>query len=515
MKEGVENLPLSKNKGRKYYSILNVLYSGLNQIVIIVLGFVSRAVFIQYLNDEFLGVNSLFTEVLSLLSLADLGMTTVMTYSFFKPLAEKDESTLCKLINFYKKVYISIAVAIGVIGIALIPVLPFLVNMDRNIDHLYIYYLMFIAKTVASYLYVYKSSILSADQKNYIVTQISIVTKILLTLLQIIALYLTHNYFIFLAVDLIVTIIGNRICSLVADRYYPFLNKKEYLSKEEKKSIFRNIKGGFIYKVSSVLLTSTDNILISILVGTVMVGLYSNYNMVLSKISGLIAVIFASLNGSVGNLVASSSEDKRYKVYSVVQVSGYIMSGIVIICCYILMEDFVKLWLGERYILDNSILLACLLNNYLIIVLQPMWVYRDATGMYRKTKYIMLIAAIENIFLSVILGRIWGVFGIIIASAISRLTTYIWYEPVVLFKEYFNRSPKEFFYKQGFNIILLLIAMFPMRTVFDKWSCETWQMWILKGISIGLLSLVYMILSYCWRKDFKDAIRYIREVVKK
>lgn len=501
----------TNSRGRKYYSVLNVFYSGLNQIIIMVLGFVSRAVFIKCLNDEFLGVNSLFTEVLSMLSLADLGMATVMTYSFFRPLAEKDESKLCKLINFYKKVYIIIAIAVGIIGIALIPVLPYLVNMDRDVDHLYIYYLLFVAKTAASYLFVYKSSILNADQKNYIVTKISIASKILLTVAQMVALYLTHSYFAFLTLDLVITVVSNFIYSIVADKYYPFLRNKMELCKEEKSDIFKNIKEGFIYKVSSILLTSTDNTLISILVGTVMVGLYSNYNMVLTKISGLIAVIFASLNGSVGNLVASTDANKRYKVYSIVQVSGYLMSGIVIICCYVLMEDFVSLWIGDNYILDNSVLLACLLNNYLIIVLQPMWVYRDATGMYRRTKYIMLAAAIENIFLSIILGKIWGVFGIIIASSISRLTTYIWYEPVVLFREFFDRDPKEFFYKQGYNVVLMLIAMFPMKAIFESWHCGTWQMLIVKSICVGLLALGYMVLAYGWRNDFRDAVCYAKE----
>lgn len=503
----------SYKKGRKYYSALNVLYSSLNQIVIMILGFVSRAVFIKCLNDDFLGINSLFTEVLTMLSLADLGMAAVMTYSFFRPLADGDNKQLCKLINFYKKVYTIIAVAVSVIGVALIPILPFIVNIENPIENLYIYYLLFVAKTAASYLFVYKSSILNADQKNYLVSQVSIISKAVLAIAQIVILYLTHNYVIYLLSDLIITIASNYIYSIIADKYYPYLKNKWELDKQEKINIFKNIREGFIYKVSSVLLTSTDNMLISILVGTVTVGLYSNYNLVLSKISGLIAVVFASLNGNIGNLVASTDAEKRYNVYSIVQLSGYFMSGVIIVCCYVLMNDFVNLWIGETYILDNGVLLACLLNNYLILVLQPMWVYRDATGMYRRTKYIMLAAAVENVILSIILGKAFGLFGIIIASSISRLTTYIWYEPVVLFKEFFNRDPKEFFLKQGYNSVLIILVMFPLRVLFDNWQCTTWLSWIEKALCVSVILIVYMAIAYYWRKDFRNAVSYIKEMV--
>ena len=493
--------------------MLNALYSAINQIIVMLLGFISRAVFLKCLNEEFLGVNSLFTEMLSMLSMADLGMATVMTYSFFKPLVDNDKIKLCQLIYFYKKIYSIIAIVVSVIGIGLIPLLPYLINIDSTINHIYIYYLIFVAKTSASYLFVYKSSILNADQKNYVVTKIQITSKILLTIIQIAVLYLTHSYFIYLISDLVVTIFSNSIYSIIANKYYPFLKNKYELDKKEKNKIFRNIKEGFIYKISSILLTSTDNTLISILVGTVSVGLYSNYTMVLTKISGLIAMVFASLNGSIGNLVASTDADKRYKIYSIVQTIGFITGGIIIVCCYILMEDFVRLWLGSQYILDGSVLLACLLNNYLIIVLQPMWIYRDATGMYRRTKYIMLIAALENIILSTILGLFWGLFGIIIASAISRLTTYIWYEPVILFREFFDRSPKEFFINQGYNIIVIILSMFPFKIIFDKWVCTTWGGFIGKSLCATLLLLIYMLLVYFWRKDFRVVIKYFKMLI--
>lgn len=502
---------MKQNISRTRHSIINIFFGVLNQILIIVLGFVSRTIFLKFLNDSYLGINGLFTEVISMLSLADLGLATVMTYSFFEPLSKKDYQKISRLTNFYEKLYTGIAVIVASVGVLLIPFLKYIVNLEQGVDNLYLYYLLFLAKTVVSYLFVYKTSILNADQNNYIVSRISIYIRILTVVGQVVILAITRSYFLYLGLDLFTTWLNNYLCAKKADQLYPFLDKKLKLEKEEKKEIINNIKSGFLYKLSGVLLNSTDNTLISIIIGTITVGYYSNYSMIFTRIQSLVNTFYASLNGSLGNLIATEEKEKRYEIFSILQMIGFISSTLIIVCCYTLIDDFVSLWIGAKYVLSKDVIIACVINLYLSIVLQPLWAYRDATGLFRKTKYVMLLTAVVNLVLSIILGNIYGLSGIIIASAISRLVTYVWYEPVVLYKEYFGVGVHKFFLKQGYNILVVIIICFVVNVLFGSIECVNWGTLFLKGIAVFLTTALLSVMLFCWSKDLKKTIVFIKE----
>ncbi|WP_144555426.1 lipopolysaccharide biosynthesis protein [Bacillus sp. X1(2014)] len=495
-------------------SMRNITFGVLNQVIIMILGFVSRVIFLKFLNENYLGVNSLFTEILSILSLADLGMSTVMVYSFFEPLAKHDENKIRSLLTFYKKIYNVIAAVVAGIGIALLPFLHLIVNLESDIKFLYGYYLLFLLKTVLSYLFVYKVSILNADQNNYIVSRIASSVKIGTTIAQIIVLYITKSYLLYLILDVASTWVNNVWCAKKADKLYPFIKVKSDLSEKEKKSIVDNIKSGFLYKFSSVLLNSTDNTIISMLLGTVVVGYFSNYGLVISRLSVFINTIFASLNGSIGNLIATEQQDKRYEIFSILQVFSFFLSSVSGICVYMMMNDFVFLWIGEKYILNKDVLIACMLNFYLSVVLQPLWSYRDATGLYRKTKYVMLCTAIINIVLSILLGSYIGLSGVIFASVISRLITYFWYEPILLFKNYFGISSARYFFKHAYNIILVMcILLFESLNV-GKIASNNWGQFFLKAAAILFVTVVIFLLANCWQKDFKRTVSFVIKKVR-
>ncbi|WP_294358065.1 hypothetical protein [uncultured Clostridium sp.] len=499
-----------QNGGRTSKSIKNIIFGLLNQIVIIMLGFVSRAVFLKYLNETYLGINSLFTEILSMLSLADLGMATVMVYSFFEPLAKNDERKIKALLSFYKKIYQIIAACIMVIGIAIMPFLQFIVNTEQKIDSLYLYYLLFLLRTVISYLFVYKVSILNADQKNYVVSNISSITKVMTTVVQVIILSVTKNYLLYLVIDIFTTWLNNFWCAKKADKLYTFSNKKAELSKLEKKDILQTIKSGFLYKFSTVLLNSTDNTIISTMLGTIVVGLYSNYGLVISKLSVFVNTAFAAVNGSIGNLIVTADKKRRYEIFSIMQIISFFVSSICVVCCYTLMDNFITLWIGERYVLGKDVLVACLLNFYLSVVLQPLWAYRDATGLFRKTKYIMLCTAAINLILSIALGKVYGLSGIIFASAISRLITYCWYEPVVLFKEYFDINVYSFFGSQIYNFIICCILCFAVEFIMKNWIIYSWVQLIIKTVIIFFSACVCITIAHFWRKSFKVTVKFVQ-----
>jgi O-antigen/teichoic acid export membrane protein len=491
-------------------SIKNMSLGFLNQVTTLVLSFISRTIFIKILGVELLGINGLFTDVLSLLSMADLGFNTAMVYSFYKPIADNDTKKISALINFYRKIYNVIAITIAVIGISILPFLNFIVNTEKEIPLLKVYYLFGLASVVISYLFVYKTSIINADQKNYIVTRITIVVNFVKTIIQIMSLLIFENYIIYLVVNLISNFFNNYIASKKAIELYPYINENNKLNLEDKKGIFNNIKSIFVYKVSSLLLTATDNTLISIIVGTIVVGYYSNYLMITNKVIAIIQIIFSALTASIGNLVIKEKSEKRYEIFKATQSISFIICGIIVTSFTLLINDFIGIWLGKEFTFNYVVVLAISFNMYLSCVLQPLWTYREATGLYIKTKYIMIIAALVNLIVSIILGKLLGIGGILLASAIARLSTYFWYEPLLLFKEYFEKPVKEYYIPIGINIIIMSIVIVALNEVFTSFMITSWGFLILKTIVCGFTTSVIFLFIYSQSDGFKIILNKIK-----
>lgn len=434
-----------ENKSRIHNSLRNFVVALAQQTVTLILGFVSRWLFIHVLGASYLGINGLFSNILTVLSMADLGFGSAIVYSMYKPLAEHDEDKLAALIYFYKKVYNLIALVISVIGLTLLPFLKYLVTLDNPVPCLEIYYLLLLGNTVISYLFSYRMCIITADQKSYLLNIFQFIFQIIQFILQIIVLFVLKNYIVYLLIQVICTLANNIYAAHKAKILYPYIIKKIELSKEEKKNIWDNIKSMFLYKIGGVLLNNTDNILVSIMVGTIWVGYYSNYSMIVTYITTFTTIIFTSVNASVGNLSVEKGISYQYKIYKIMDFVAYWIFSFCSICLFVLMSDFIQLMYGIEYRMDITISAIIVLNFYMPGIIRVNSIFRDATGLFKKTKYVFLFTSLINLILSVALGINWGLLGIFLATAIARLMTNVWYEPVVLFRDYFKKKPKEYF----------------------------------------------------------------------
>lgn len=486
------------------------------QALTLILSFISRTVFINTLGKEFLGLNGIFGDVLTLLSMADLGFSTAMAYSFYKPLADKDEDKIVSLINFYRKVYNIIAITVLVLGLLCVPFLDFIVNTEKNIPNLEIYYLFSLSGVVMSYLFVYKTTLLTADQKNYLIVKINMWINTIKTVLQIVSLFLFKDYIVYLAIGVIFQFLCNYISSRKTEKEYPYIkkNKGREVDKKTQKEIFGNMKSVFIYKISGTIFSATDNIIISIVVGTAMVGLYSNYLMLSNKLLLIEQIVFSALTASIGNVIAKESAGKKLEIFKAMQSASFIFCGIISCGFCLVVNDMIYVWLGEEFVLSSVTVIAVTLNTYLACVLQPLWIYRDATGIYMKTKYVMLCAALLNIFLSIILGKIMGVAGVIFASAIARLLTYFWYEPKLLFKEYFEADSKGYFADIIKNILLVIITITVLYFVSLNFNIQNWFTLIIKTLVVGGICCAVFMFSYAKSEGFQIILAKIRHILK-
>lgn len=495
----------------------NVLSGLTNKVILLLLSFVSRKVFINYIGVEYLGINSLFANILTILSLADMGFGIAMSYSYYKPLANRDEKMLAALVQFYKKIYNIIAIIVTAVGICFIPFLKYIVNTDSQIDHLYIYYLIALSNTVISYLFVYKSNMISADQKSYLVNKIQLWVNFSKTVIQMICVIIFKNYTIYASLDVLATLVNNLVISHFADKLYPFINNKnvEPLDSLSKKSIYTNLKSVFLYKFSASIMSGTDSIIMSSIVGTAVVGMYTNYLTITSQITSFVQIVFSSFTASIGNLVIEDRDQKNYQVFRVMQMVSHVMSGVIAVCLLSLANEFIVLWLGPEFNMGELMAVAITANTYFTISLQPIWSYREATGLYNKTKYVMVVTALLNIVLSIIMGIVMGAPGIIFATVISRILTYFWYEPYLVYKLYFQHSSKEYYFDYIVSIALIVVAYRLSSYFYSMVSLSGWFAWIIHALISGLVTFLLYFARYGWTKEFKTLIEKVHYIIER
>ena len=488
--------------------------SFLNSTLGKVLAFVSKTAFINVFGREMLGLNGLFSNVISLLCLADLGFGTAMAYSYYKPIAENDTKKIAALNKFYSKVYLIIAAAVSVAGVAFVPFLDSFVNLDHEIEHMYLYYGIAVLNTVCSYLFAYKQTLITAHQHGYIISRYTVVTSTVSTIMQIVIIYATRNYIAYLMVGVVFTIINNLIISHQANKLYPYIKEpNEPLSKADRRGIFDNMGSIFLYKLSSVMINGTDNLLISKMVSTVAVGDYSNYLMPINMISSYANILFYSFTASLGNMMVSDGKEKQYRVFKVIQTMSAWFGIVVSACTYALVDDFIIVWLGKDFLVDKYTVCAIGLNFLLSCLLYPIWIYREAAGIYLKTKYIMTATAVLNIGLSILMGKWIGMAGIIFASAVSKLLTYIWYEPIILFRDHFKKSVWGYFVSFFATLVISCGAGFGVKLLADMIPLSGILGFIVKGIvCFAATNILYLIL-YFKNPYFKELLARVKSLV--
>ncbi len=468
----------SRSKNAK----LNIVFGYLAQLGILLLSFVGRRIFLQYLSVDYLGVNGLYSNLLSVLSLAELGLDTALVYSLYKPVAENNVPLINSLLRYFKKIYIFLALGIFAIGLALIPFLSFIVKSDLSSADLITYYLLFLINSVASYFVAHKTALLSASQEQRVQKITFLISNLLLQISHIAVLIIWQSYRIYIVTTIIITFVNNIVLSCVCNKIHPYLKTKTEKIFFETKTIKSNIRSAFVYKFGAVTITNTDNILISILVSTAAVGLYSNYFIVIAAVQGFIGVISTALISGVGNLGAHSDKKRQYEIFNVSLLFYHFISALGLIGFGFLFNDVITVWLGAEYLFDTKTVFIIAVNFYITNAISPIWMYREANGLFEKVKYLMIVRSLINVLLSIILGKLLGTFGILLATAASLLVTNFWYEPNIIFKNVFGISAWHYWKKQIKYFVLtvislaanfLLMPVFPTGNVFTVIKCIT------------------------------------------
>lgn len=491
-------------------SLINIFFGLGGQLLSIFTQFFVRTIFIYCLGSEYLGVNGLFVNILSILSLAELGIGNAIIFSLYKPLAQKDNKKIKALMALYEKSYRIIAVVVLTLGLLLVPFLKYIIKNPPNIDeNLTLIYLLFLLNSVISYLFAYKRSLIIANQKEYIVTIITNLFNLLFAIVQVYVLIFTKSFINYLIVQIVSTMITNIFIAHRADKMYPILKnkEKEYLEKEEKDSIFKNVKALIIYKVGTLLTIGLDNIIISTFVGIVQVGIYSNYIMIVDKINGILSQVFNALTASVGNLNAGEDIEKKEFMYHILLFTAFWLYGFCTICLYVLINHFIEIWVGSDYLLGTATTLTIGLNFYFLGMNNPTMIFRNTLGLYIQGKYRPIIGAIINMIVSLSLVGKYGVFGVVLGTLMSRILVLVWYEPRIIYKNAFNKSSSVYFYRYIlYTITVLIVGLISnilLSNLVKILGVTMLNAFIIKFIGCIIIPNVIFCVLYCRTREFK------------
>ena len=449
-------------------SALNFASGFLGRVLTILLNFVVRTIFIYCLNEAYLSVNGLYSNILTVLSLAELGFGSAMVYRMYAPVAVKDYQKTAALLQFYKKIYIIIGVVIFLLGLCVIPFMDYIIKDKPDISGLTLYYILFLVNTSISYWFSsYKASVLYADQKEYIKTNVQNTMAILQSGLQIVLLLLFRKYLLYLLIQLVGNIFLNLYVAHLVDKRYPEIQTYQgaSLSAEERVQIRKDTEALVLSRFGHVALNGTDNIIISAVVGVLWVGRLSNYTLICDSVTSVLCQITAAITGSLGNFFATEDKHAGYALFKKVEFLNFWLYGFSFIALVTLLDPFVQIWAGGRFVLGLPISIAIAINFFVAGYMNTLWVFRSTIGLFKQGKFRPILVAILNIVLSIFLGKLWGVFGVLFATFLSRAAISLWYDPLILHRYGFEVSCKPFFARYFRRVLLLTAVLIAMLTI--------------------------------------------------
>lgn len=439
----------------------NMITSTFNKIIVILLAFVNRTAMITVLGSDYLGLSSLFTSILSVLSLAELGFGSAIVYSMYKPIADDDETTISMLLNFYSKIYKVVGSAIFIIGMLLIPFLDNLIagtnNTDVNLVYVYILYL--INTSLSYFLFAYRNSLLTAHQRNDVINNISSLTSVLLVVMQIIILYTTENYYFYIIVILLMTMLNNILIYIYTKKMYPTIQCSGEMDKVTRGRILTHIKSLMLHSVGGVIANTFDNIVISAYLGLTAIAIYNNYYYIYNNIAALIIAFYTGILAGVGNCMVTESLEKNERQFSELTFLNNLVCCFCGICLLCLYQPFMEAWLGPELMLGNTTVVLLAMYFYFNMSRRVVIVYKTAAGIWKADQYKPIISAVINLMINIYLIQRIGINAVIISTLFCFVVIEKPWETYVLFRDYFKKSTKDFYLGQlKFLLITMLIA---------------------------------------------------------
>lgn len=504
-------------KSRTEYSARNTTVAVGARVVAILMGYVARVVFTHTVSKEYVGINGLFTDILNVLSLSELGVGTAITFALYKPISEGDIEKQKSLMKMYQRFYYAVSGIVLTGGLLVIPFMDVLVKSQTRIEHLTAIYLMYLLNSVLSYLMIYKRTLIDAHQLGYIGVLYQTLFLLIQYAGQIAVLLLTRNFMWYVGIMITCMILKNYFISRKADRMYPYLRDKDVqkLPKEEKTAIYHNIRAMLMHKIGNVLVNNTDNLLLSSIIGLVSVSCYTNYFLIIGSVRQVLNQIFQGITASVGNLGVEEGRERIKKIFEASFFLGQWIFGLAAICLYELLDFLVEFSFGKQYVFTKDVTLILCINFYLTGMRQAILVFRDSMGLFWYDRYKFLAEAFINLSVSVVLGKYMGTAGIFLGTMVSTVTTSLWIEPYVFYKYRLKMTPKFYFLRYAFYASVTFLLWTGEDFLCRQFMDSLWRGCILRLVTCFVLTNSVYFLLYHRTKEFKLILGKARNILSK
>ena len=486
------------SRTRTQYAALNIASSFVGYFLNTVIGFVCRMVFVRCLTEDHLGVAGLFTSIILMLSLSELGLGAVMTHALYGPIAKNDKSKIAALIRYFAKIHRVIFGFVVIAGLAMVPFLDSFLNEKPNINEsLTIIYLLFVFSSAISYLFGHYFLFLRASQKEYVITTVNYTTTIIQSCVQIFVLLHTKNYIHYLIIQVVGSAFQFFFISYLVRKKNRFLCERsvnQTLSKQEKKSLFKNIWVLSLSRLSGFLVNGTDNIIISKIVGVASVGLLSNYLLLTGTVDALIRSFITSIGAGIGNFNALSDKKATARLFHNITFMVFLIYGWAGVVLYSCANDLINLLFGDRYVMSQGVCTLVVANSFMLGLISVVSTFMNAVGVFAKGRLVVVITSILNVVLSIFLGLKWGVMGVLAATVVARLITNWWYQPIALFKYGFEVSSRRYFMNYFIFTALIFLSAFLGTMLYSYFSVST--PWIAIPTKVLCASIVFAVGVY-------------------
>ena len=487
----------------------------MSKIINIILPFVSRTAILYIIGEQYLGLSSLFSSILSFLSLAELGVGGAMVFSMYRPIAENDTATIRALLNLYRRLYRIIGTVILCLGLCLMPFLKLLVREELPGDvNLYVLYLLYLINAVLSYyLFAYKNAVLQAYQRTDIDSKLSMIITPLSYIVMLTALFLTKNYYAYIIWLPIFTIITNLLRMAYVDHNYPDLYPEGELSRELKTSIVKKVEALIGTKLNTVVLNAADNLVMAAFFDLTTIAVYGNYYYIMSSIFGFLGICYSAMTAGLGNSIATETVEKNYRDFMKFSFMNSWLVGWCTICLICLYQPFMYIWVGEELMFPFYIVLLFGLYFFIYQIRKIPVTYKDAAGIWWEDRFRPYVCMVVNVVFNILLVQVIGIAGILLSTILSLFISIPW-ENHTIFKAVFHRSNLEYYSKMIWYAFTIVIAGAAAYFLCMPWGNGIGPLVIRMAICVTVPNAILLLLNFRGR-EFRDTKDFLMTILKR
>lgn len=495
----------------------NIIFGWIQSVYSLVIPFVTRTAMIYLLGAQYLGLNSLFTSILSVLSLAELGVGSAMVFSMYKPIAEDDEAKVCALMRLYKIYYRVIGLVVGAIGLVLTPFIPKLISGSVPSDiNIYVLYLLYLCSTVLSYwLFAYKNALLTAHQRNDVGTKIGMISQTVTTAVQLLVLCVVQNYYLYLIVGLLSGVVNNIVTAVIVTKMYPQYQAVGKLEKEEVKEINHRVADLFTSRVGGVVLNSVDTIVISAFLGLTMLAIYQNYFYIMNSVKTFIVVIFTACTAGIGNSLVIETKEKNLNDLNKFLFIICWLSGFCSCCLLCLYQPFMKIWMGKEMMQPFSIVVCIVVMFFVGQINTLLNLYKDSAGLWHEDRFRPLVTSVVNLGMNLILVQFWGLYGVVLSTILAMMFVGMPWLLHNLFTVLFDRNDLGGFLKKlVVYVFVVLISCIVCIMICNCLHFGEWITLVARLMVCCIVPNVIYVFVYYRTPEFRETLQLADKITK-